>query len=94
MTLEVTAFRPSITEQPFYESGDSNDAGPPRLIGKKTLLDVQAEDDDTEVMMTEDNIVLMTVSHTRQVQASWYSFRNAQPGRGSSTGAEITILTF
>ena len=94
MTLEVTAFRPSITEQSFYESGDPYNAEPRRLVGKKTLLDVQAEDDDTEVMMTEDNIVLMTVRYTRQAQAFWYSSRNGQPGRGSSTGAEITILTF
>lgn len=66
MTLEVTTFRPSMIEQPFYMSDSasdySNDTGPRRLIGRKALLDVQVkDDDDTEVMMTEDNIILMTV---------------------------------
>jgi hypothetical protein len=68
MTLEVTTFRPSMIENPFYMSGGAPDhsyyAGPPRLTGSKALLDVHVEDDDeTEVMMTEDNIILMTVSH-------------------------------
>ena len=66
MTLEVTTFRPSIIERPFYisdgTSGVSCEGEPLRLVGKKELLDVQVEDDDdTEVMMTEDNIILMTV---------------------------------
>ena len=66
MTLEVTTFRPSIIEQSFHTpgdtSGDSPCAEPRRLIGRKASLDVQVGDDgDTEVMMTEDNIVLMTV---------------------------------
>jgi len=81
MTLEVTTFRPSMIEQLLYTSGDTSDGSrneePRPLIGRKALLDVRVEDDDdTEVMMTEDNIILMT------------------PGRGSQTGAEITILTF
>ena len=66
MTLEVTTFRPSITERPFYASDGApdgpNDAEPCGLVGTKARLDVQVEDDDdTEVMMTEDNIILMTV---------------------------------
>lgn len=66
MTLEVTTFRPSQIEQAFYISGDASDdwchAEPRRLTGRKALLDVQVEDDDdTEVMMTEDNVILMTV---------------------------------
>ena len=68
MTLEVTTFRPSVIEQPFYMSGsasdDSNDMEPRRLIGRKAVLDVQVkDDDDSEVMMTEDNIILMTVRY-------------------------------
>ena len=68
MTLEVTAFRPSMIEHPFYTSGGASDysyyAEPPRLTGSKALLDVQVDDDDdTEVMMTEDNIILMTVRY-------------------------------
>ena len=68
MTLEVTAFRPSMVEHPFYTSGGGSDYSyyeePPRLTGSKALLDVQVEDDDdTEVMMTEDNIILMTVRY-------------------------------
>lgn len=66
MMLEVTTFRPSVIERPFYISGGACDdpcnGEPRRLVGTKVLLDVQIEsDDDTEVMMTEDNIVLMTV---------------------------------
>jgi len=68
MTLEVTTFRPSIIEHPLYMSGGASDgsyyAEPPRLTGSKALLDIQIEDDDdTEVMMTEDNIILMTVRY-------------------------------
>ena len=66
MTLEVTTFRPSMIERPFYTSGGASDNSynaeePRRLVGRKALLDVQVDDDDTEVMMTEDNIILMTV---------------------------------
>ena len=65
MTLEVTNFRPSTIERPFYTSGDapggSGCAEPGRLISRQMLLGVQANDaDKTEVMMSEDNIVLMT----------------------------------
>ena len=68
MTLEVTAFRPSMIERPFYisdgASGDSCGRDPQRLICRKALLDVQVgDDDDTEVMMTEDNIILMAVRY-------------------------------
>ena len=68
MTLEVTTFRPSIIERSFHTSGDasrdSHSAEPRRLIGRKASLDVQVDDDDdTEVMMTEDNIILMTVGN-------------------------------
>ena len=64
-TLEVTNFRPSIIERPFYTSGDapgeSGCAEPGRLISRKMLLEVRDGDvDKTEVMMSEDNIVLMT----------------------------------
>jgi len=81
MALEVTTFRPSMIEQPFYTSAstsdNSSDEGPRRLIGRKVLLDIQVEgDDNTEVMMTEDNIILM------------------MPGRGPQMGAEMKILTF
>ena len=66
MTLEVTTFRPSIIEQSFHTSGhtssDSCCAEPRRLIDREAALDVQVgDDDDTEVRMTEDNIILMTV---------------------------------
>lgn len=65
-TLEVATFRPSMTERPFYIPNDTpeepNDADPRHLVCRKALLDVPVEDDDdTEVMMTEDNIILMTV---------------------------------
>lgn len=98
MTLEVTAFRPSMIEQPFYisdgASGDSRGGESHSLICRKALLDVQVgEDDDTEVMMTEDNIILMAVRYL-PMKVFQYSYRDVQPGRGSRAGAEITILTF
>ena len=68
MTLEVTAFRPSLVERLLHVPGDTTD-GPcdgesRRLIGRKASLDVYVEDDDdAEVMMTEDNIVLMAVRY-------------------------------
>ena len=66
MALEVTSFRPSMIERLFHVPGDTPDdlreGVPRRLVGRKVLLDMQVDDDDnTEVMMTEDNIVLMTV---------------------------------
>jgi len=66
MTLEVTTFRPSLVERrlhiPGGTSDDPCDGKPRRLIGRKASLDVHVEnDDDAEVMMTEDNIILMTV---------------------------------
>ena len=65
MTLEVTTFRPSIIERPFYMSSDTSGvpacAEPGGLIGRKEFLNVQADDvNKTEIMMSEDNIVLMT----------------------------------
>ena len=68
-TLELVTFRPSIIEKSFHTSGDASDdsrsAEPGRLIGRKTFLDVRVDGDhdDTEVMMTEDNIILMTVGN-------------------------------
>ena len=61
--LEVTTFRPSLVERQLYVPADTSDSGGPcSLVGRKALLDVEvAGDDDTEVMMTEDNIILMTV---------------------------------
>jgi len=58
MTLEVTAFRPSIIERSLYASGDVE---PGRLICRKASYDVQTDDiSKTEVMMSEDNIIMMT----------------------------------
>ena len=62
--LEVTTFRPSIIERPLYTSGNASDdsgrAEPRRLTGRKVLSDAQVDDvGKTEVMMSEDNIILM-----------------------------------
>lgn len=67
-TLEVTTFRPCLAERrlhiPGYTSDDLCDGEPCHPIGRKASLDVQVEDDeDPEVMMTEDNIILMTVRY-------------------------------
>lgn len=76
MTLEVTAFRPSMTEREFHLSDGASDGSeviPRPLVGRKATLDVQVdEDDDTEVMMTEDNIILMTVRAPTTSQ-SWHN---------------------
>jgi len=70
MTLEMTTFRPSLVEGrlhvPGYISGDPCDGEPHHLIGRKVSLDVQVEDgDDPQVMMTEDNILLVTVRYLK-----------------------------
>ena len=102
MTLEVTNFRPSIIERSLYTSDDAPEesgcAEPSGLIGRKRLLDVQAADlDRTEVMMSEDNIVLMTRVrnapggdlHGRQLDGT-----SERLDGGSETGCELTVLTF
>lgn len=91
MTLEVTTFRPSMIEHPLYMSdGASHDAHyaePPRLTGSKALLDVHVEDDDdTEVMMTEDNIVLMTVRRLSDNGLPMLTFLFTAPGSRISNG--------
>ena len=66
VTLEVTAFRPSIIERPLYTSGSApdnlRDGGARRLIDRKVSLDVQAKE-GVEVSMTEDNIILIEVRY-------------------------------
>ena len=66
MTFEVIAFRPSLVERllhiPDGISDDRCGGEPRRLIGRRALLDVEVEDDDDpEAMITEDNIILVTV---------------------------------
>jgi len=67
-TLEMTTFRPSLVERrlhiPGYTSDDPSDGEPCRLIGRKASLGVHVEDgDDPDVLMTEDNLILMTVRY-------------------------------
>ena len=93
MTLEVTNFRPSIIERPLYTSGDapceSGCAEPGRLISRQMLLEVQAADvDKTEVMMSEDNIVLMTRIRSSQGGGP------PPPSQRCEMGCGLTILTF
>lgn len=68
MTLEATTFRPSLVERLLHIPGrtpdDRSNGEPYLLTGRKASLDVQVEEgDDPEVMMTEDNIILMTVGY-------------------------------
>ena len=98
MTLEVITFRPSLVERwlhiPGCTSDNPRDGEPWHLIGRNVSLDVQVEDDDDhEVMMTDDNIILITVRYLAD-EGFRCSYHNAQQLRGSNAGAEIIILTF